>query len=427
MVHSLCNLADTAAPEDAWRGRLAGRDATDRYKPERVPVGTGEVWGPEKAPIVKVPFNVPTLAGDEFRYVKEALEQRHLSGNGQFTGLCQKFLEQNLGVGRALLTHSCTAALEMAAILADIGAGDEVIMPSWTFSSTANAFLLRGAVPVFVDIRPDTLNIDENLIEAAVTSRSKAICVVHYAGVGAAMDVIMTVADRHGLKMIEDAAQGHFAKWQGRPLGTFGQFSAFSFHETKNIIAGEGGALVVNDPSAFARAEIVWEKGTNRAQFQRGEIARYTWVDVGSSFLPSEIMAAFLLAQLEHGESITARRLALWHRYYEGFSDLEAKGLIRRPLVPGECGHNGHIFYLLVADAARRDPLLRRLSQRGINAIIHYVPLHSAPAGRRFGRTVGSMTHTDSVAASLIRLPLHLQLTEAQQDLVVAEVGRALG
>lgn len=383
--------------------------------------------GPDEAPVMKVHFNAPTLTGGEFRYVKETLDRSHLSGNGRFTGLCQKFLEQNLGAGRALLTHSCTAGLEMAAILADIGAGDEVIMPSWTFSSTANAFVLRGAVPVFVDIRPDTLNIDENLVEAAVTPRSRAICVVHYAGVGAAMDAIMTIADRHGLKVIEDAAQGHFAKWKGRPLGTFGQFSAFSFHETKNIIAGEGGALVVNDPSAFARAEIIWEKGTNRAQFQRGEIARYTWVDVGSSFLPSDMVAAFLLAQLERGESITARRLALWRRYYEGFADLEGKGLIRRPLVPGECEHNGHIFHLLVADAARRDRLLRRLADRGIYAIIHYVPLHSSPAGIRFGRTASAMTHTDSIAARLIRLPLHLQLTDAQQDYVVTEIGRALG
>jgi dTDP-4-amino-4,6-dideoxygalactose transaminase len=377
--------------------------------------------------MTKVLFNVPTLTGGEFRYVKETLEQPHLSGNGRFTDLCQRYLEQNLGSGRALLTHSCTAALEMAAILADIRPGDEVIMPSWTFSSTANAFVLRGAVPVFVDIRPDTLNIDETLIEDAITPRTRAICVVHYAGVGAAMDTIMTLADRRGLIVIEDAAQGHFAKWQGRPLGTFGQFSTFSFHETKNIIAGEGGALVVRDPSVFVRAEIIWEKGTNRAQFYRGEIAKYTWVDVGSSFLPSEMTAAFLLAQLEQGESITARRLAMWRRYYEGFADLDARGLIRRPAVPTNCTHNGHIFHLQVADGARRDPLLRRLIAGGVNAVIHYIPLHSSPAGKRFGRIGSTMTHTDDVAARLFRLPLHLQITDAQQDFVVAEIGRALG
>jgi dTDP-4-amino-4,6-dideoxygalactose transaminase len=376
--------------------------------------------------MIKVPFNIPTMAGNEIRYIRETLEQSHLSGNGPFTALCQQFLERELGGGRALLTHSCTAALEMAAILAEVRPGDEVIMPSWTFSSTANAFVLRGAVPVFVDIRADTLNVDETLIEAAITPRSKAICVVHYAGVGAAMDRIMDIANQHGLTVIEDAAQAHFAKLGGRPLGTFGQFSAFSFHETKNIIAGEGGALVVNYPSSVARAEIVWEKGTNRAQFQRGEVARYTWVDVGSSFLPAEILAAFLLAQLEQGESITTRRLALWQRYFEGFADLEAKGLIRRPRIPAECRHNGHIFHLLVAAPSSRDPLLRHLNSKGINGIIHYVPLHSAPAGKRFGRTAGPMTHTDDVAARLIRLPLHPGLTPEQQDDAVAEIGRAL-
>jgi dTDP-4-amino-4,6-dideoxygalactose transaminase len=376
--------------------------------------------------MIKVPFNIPALAGSELLYIRETLEGSHLSGNGRFTDLCQRFLEQDLGGGRALLTHSCTAALEMAAILADIRPGDEVIMPSWTFSSTANAFVLRGAVPVFVDIRPDTLNIDETVIEAAITSRSKAICVVHYAGVGTAMDPIIEIANRHRLTVIEDAAQAHFAKWGGRPLGTFGQFAAFSFHETKNIIAGEGGALIVNDPSAVARAEIVWEKGTNRAQFQRGEIARYTWVDVGSSFLPSEMLAAFLLAQLEKGEAITTQRLALWQRYFDGFTDLEAKELIRRPLIPAECQHNGHIFHLLVTAAASRDPLLRHLNSKGILAIIHYVPLHSSPAGKRFGRTAGPMTHTDDIAARLIRLPLHARLTHEQQDDVVAEIERAL-
>ena len=258
----------------------------------------------------KIRFNVPTFAGKELEYVNEALSRSHLSGNGHFTAKCQRFLETNLQQGRALLTHSCTAALEMAAILAEVGPGDEVIMPSWTFSSTANAFALRGAIPVFVDIRPDTLNIDADLIEGAITPKTKAICVVHYAGVGAEMDTIMEIAGRHGLKVIEDAAQGLFAKYKGKPLGTFGHFSAFSFHETKNIISGEGGALVVNDPAAFERSEIIWEKGTNRAQFSRAEVARYTWIDIGSSYLPSDILAAVLYAQLERGEDITSSVLS---------------------------------------------------------------------------------------------------------------------
>jgi dTDP-4-amino-4,6-dideoxygalactose transaminase len=314
----------------------------------------------------------------------------------------------------------------MAALLVDLAPGDEVIMPSWTFSSTANAFVLRGAVPVFVDIRPDTLNIDEKLIERAITRRTKAICVVHYAGVGAEMETIGRIAAAHGLAVIEDAAQGLHAKWAGRPLGTFGQFAAFSFHETKNIIAGEGGALLVHDPADFMRAEIIWEKGTNRAQFKRQEVAKYNWVDLGSSYLPSDIIAAFLLAQLEQGEAITAHRLGLWQRYFDGLADLEAKGLLTRPTIPAGCSHNGHIFYVLVRDATQRDAVLTELTGAGVNAVTHYVPLHSAPAGTRFGRTAGPMTHTDDVAARLIRLPLHPQLTLGQQEFVAAELGRVL-
>jgi dTDP-4-amino-4,6-dideoxygalactose transaminase len=371
---------------------------------------------------MKVPFNVPTLSGNEFDYMRRVVETSHLSGNGEFTNLCHRFLENQLG-GRVLLTHSCTAALEMAALLADIAPGDEVIMPSWTFSSTANAFVLRGAVPVFVDIRPDTLNIDENLIAMAITARTKAICVVHYAGVGADMDAIGRIADARGLIVIEDAAQCLYAARDGRPLGSFGHFAAFSFHETKNIIAGEGGALVVRDPDAFKRAEIIWEKGTNRAEFKRGEVAKYTWVDLGSSYLPSEILAAFLYAQFEHGKDITAQRLVQWHRYFDGLVSLEAKGLLTRPTIPAGCDHNGHIFHVRVRDAGGRDVILRE----GVAAIIHYIPLHSAPAGIRFGRTAGPMTHTDDVAARLIRLPLHPQLTREQQDFVIAELGRLLG
>lgn len=375
---------------------------------------------------MKVPFNVPTLSGKEFDYMRRVVETSHLSGNGEFTKLCHRFLENQLG-GRALLTHSCTAALEMAALLADIAPGDEVIMPSWTFSSTANAFVLRGAIPVFVDIRPDTLNIDEKLIAPAITARTKAICVVHYAGVGAEMDAISRIADAHSLKVIEDAAQCLYAARDGRPLGSFGHFAAFSFHETKNIIAGEGGALMVHDPAAFKRAEIIWEKGTNRAEFKRGDVTKYTWVDLGSSYLPSEIVAAFLYAQFEHGKAITAHRLAQWHRYFDGLADLEAKNVLTRPAIPHGCHHNGHIFHVLVRDAARRDAVLSELTRAGTAAIIHYIPLHSAPAGIRFGRTAGPMTHTDDIAARLIRLPLHPQLTHEQQDFVIAELGRVLG
>jgi dTDP-4-amino-4,6-dideoxygalactose transaminase len=375
--------------------------------------------------MIKIPFNYPTLAGSEFDYMRQALAAAHLSGNGQFTSRCHQFLETRLG-GRALLTHSCTAALEMAALLVDIAPGDEIIMPSWTFSSTANAFVLRGAVPVFVDIRSDTLNIDEKLIERAITPRTKAICVVHYAGVGAEMETIGRIAAAHGLAVIEDAAQGLHAKWAGRPLGTFGHFAAFSFHETKNIIAGEGGALMIHDPAAFRRAEIIWEKGTNRAQFKRQEVAKYNWVDLGSSYLPSDIIAAFLLAQLEQGEAITAHRLGLWQRYFDGLADLEATGLLTRPTIPADCSHNGHIFYVLVRDATRRDAILTELTGAGVNAVIHYVPLHSAPAGVRFGRTAGAMAHTDDVAARLIRLPLHPQLRHEQQDIVIGELRRVL-
>jgi dTDP-4-amino-4,6-dideoxygalactose transaminase len=374
----------------------------------------------------KIPFNSPSLAGNEFAYMKQALEVAHLSGNGRFTALCQELLREQIGCRRVLLTHSCTAGLEMAAILSDIHHGDEVIMPSWTFASTANAFVLRGAVPVFVDVRRDTLNIDEKSIEAAITPRTKAICVVHYAGVGASMEAISRTAGAANLRVIEDAAQGLHAKWRGKPLGSFGHFSSFSFHETKNIISGEGGALIINDPSAMARAEIIWEKGTNRAQFKRKEVARYTWVDVGSSFLPSDILAAFLYAQLERGEHITRRRLELWHRYFDLFADLEARNILSRPIVPEECEHNGHIFYVLLGDQDRRDKALAELEQAGINAVTHYVPLHSSPAGQRFGRVAGPMSNTDEVAARLLRLPLHPQLSFEQQDAVVRHVERAL-
>lgn len=374
----------------------------------------------------KIPFNLPTMVGTEFGYIAEALERGHLSGNGSFTKRCQQLLAERLGAPKALLTHSATAALEMSAILAGLVPGDEVIMPSFTFCSTANAFVLRGAVPVFVEIRADTLNIDERAIEAAITPRTRAICVVHYAGVAAQMDAIMEIADRHGLMVIEDAAQALHADFRGKPLGSFGALSALSFHETKNLISGEGGALIINDPALAERAEIIWEKGTNRAQFQRGEVARYTWIDIGSSFLPSELTAAFLWAQLEAGIAVTAQRQAAWNRYHAWLAPLEAAGLLRRPQVPQECGHNAHIYFVLTTDAARRDPTLAKLSAAGVNAVMYYVPLHSAPAGLRYGRADVPLPLTDDLSARLIRLPLHPQITPEAQQRVVATLENVL-
>lgn len=375
---------------------------------------------------IKIPFNWPTLVGAEFDYLREALDRGRLSGNGDFSRRCHSLLQTRTGVHKALLTHSATAALEMAAILAEIGPGDEVIMPSFTFCSTANAVVLRGGVPVFVEIRPDTLNIDEAAIEAAITPRTRAICVVHYAGVAAQMDAIMEIAARHGLHVIEDAAQALHANFRGQPLGSFGMASAISFHETKNLISGEGGALLVTDPDIAERAEIIWEKGTNRAQFQRGEVARYTWVDIGSSFLPSELTAAFLLAQLEAGEDVTSRRLAAWDHYHAALQPMEARGILRRPRIPQECGHNGHIYFVLAAHAQQRDAALARLTAVGVNAVMHYVPLHSSPAGLRYGRANGPLPLTDDLSARLIRLPLHPRITPEEQAVVVHALGDVL-
>ena len=296
---------------------------------------------------MKIPFNKPFVTGTELRSIEEALSSLHLSGDGTFTKKCHQWLEKTTGTKKALLTHSCTAALEMAAILADIQPGDEVIMPSYTFVSTANAFVLRGGIPVFVDIRPDTLNIDENLIEAAITNKTKAIVPVHYAGVACEMDTIMRIAEKHNLLVIEDAAQGVMGFYKGKALGTIGHLGAYSFHETKNIISGEGGALLINDPRFIERAEIIREKGTNRSQFFRGEIDKYTWVDIGSSFLPSEIIAAFLWSQLESSQNITNQRLETWEQYHKGFKELEVSKKIRRPIIPGDCSHNAHMYYIL--------------------------------------------------------------------------------
>jgi len=372
-----------------------------------------------------IPFNKPYMTGRELSYIAQAHANGHLAGNGQFSKDCCVWLEDRIGSQKALLTHSCTAALEMAAILSDVGVGDEVIMPSFTFVSTANAFVLRGATPVFVDIRPDTLNIDETRIEAAITPRTKAIVPVHYAGVGCDMDAIMEIAARHDLLVIEDAAQGLLSTYRDRPLGGIGHMAALSFHETKNIISGEGGALLINDPRFVERSEIIWEKGTNRGQFFRGQVDKYTWVDLGSSYLPGEIVAAFLWAQMEEADAITKRRLDIWARYHEAFAGLEAAGTVRRPIVPGDCRHNAHLYYLIAESLASRTELIDRLKVKGIQSVFHYVPLHLSPFGRSVGRVSGDMEQTVAVSERLVRLPLWLGL-EDQLDEVIREVLAAL-
>ncbi len=372
--------------------------------------------------MIRIPFNRPALTGRELAYIKEAVDNGHLAGNGPFTRRCQGWLERQMGAPRVLLTHSCTGALEMCALLAGIGPGDEVVMPSFTFVSTANAFVLRGATPVFVDIRSDTLNIDERLLEAAITPNTKAIVAVHYAGVSCDMDAILAVAGRHDLLVIEDAAQGLLATFDGRQLGSFGHLAALSFHETKNVIAGEGGALVVNDSRFAERAEIIWEKGTNRSQFFRGQVDKYTWVDVGSSYLPSEITAAFLWAQLAHARELTDARLRIWSRYHAAFDPLEAAGLVRRPIVPARCGQNGHLYYLLLEGLEERTRMIEALDGAGVNAVFHYVPLHDSPAGRRYGRSSGDMTETVRASDTLVRLPLWPSMTDDDIEIVVRSV-----
>ena len=374
-----------------------------------------------------IPFNRPYMTGRELWHIAQAHTNGHLSGDGDFTKKCHAWLEQQTGTHRALLTHSCTAALEMAAILADIGPGDEVIMPSFTFVSTANAFVLRGGIPVFVDIRSDTLNIDESLIEAAITPRTKAIAVVHYAGVACEMDTIMDIAKRHGLLVIEDAAQGVMARYKGRPLGAIGHLGAFSFHETKNVIAGEGGALLINDKRFVQRAEIIREKGTNRSQFFRGQVDKYTWVDLGSSYLPGEVIAAFLWAQLAEAQQITDKRLALWDNYHRMLAPLEQSGLLRRPVVPANCQQNAHMYYVVLSPGIDRQLVLEALRRREIYAVFHYVPLHSSPAGMRYGHSHGTLERTEQESEQLIRLPLWIGLTEIEQRHVVDALAGAMG
>src|SRR5258707_2930276 len=363
-----------------------------------------------------IPFNRPYATSKELVYAAEAQRNHHLSGDGSFTKRCHQWIEKQTGCAKALLTHSCTSALDLAALLLDIESGDEVIMPSYTSVSTASAFVLRGAVPVFVDIREDTLNLDERLIEVAITPRTRALAPVHYAGVSCEMDAVMAIARRHHLAVIEDAAQGIMASYKGRALGAIGDLGSFSFHETKNIISGEGGALLVNAPAMVSRAEVIREKGTDRERFFRGEVDKYTWQDVGSSFLPAEIIAAFLWAQLEQAERITRERMTIWQRYHEMLAPLEQHGLLRRPIVPADCQHNGHLYYVLLSPEIDRQIVLDELKKNGIHAVFHYVPLHSSPAGMRFGRAHGDLALTTSLSQRLIRLPIWIGLNEAQQQ-----------
>lgn len=368
-----------------------------------------------------IPFNKPYLTGNELQHIQQAHARGQLAGDGHFTRLCSTWLEKQTNCPRVLLTHSCTAALEMAAIIAGIEPGDEVIMPSYTFVSTANAFVLRGAIPVFVDIRPDTLNLDEQLIENAITSRTKAIVVVHYAGVACEMDSIIQIASRYGLLVIEDAAQGVMSTYRGKLLGTIGDLGCYSFHETKNIISGEGGALLINNPELVERAEIIREKGTNRSNFFRGQVDKYTWVDIGSSYLPGEVIAAFLWAQLEEAQNITDKRLEIWDRYQEGFATLEATSVVRCPVIPDSCGHNGHIYYLLLSNLAARTEFIEKMRNYGINTVFHYVPLHSSPYGEKVGLRIGDLSLTTDLADRLVRLPMWVGLSE-YQDRVIEQV-----
>ena len=370
-----------------------------------------------------IQFNVPPFTGKEMDYIKEAIEKRKICGDGEFTKRCNHWIEEQTGTSKALLTTSCTHATEMAAILCDIRPGDEVIMPSYTFVSTADAFVLRGAKAVFIDIRPDTLNMDENLIENAMTEKTKAIVPVHYAGVSCEMDKIMEIAKKYQLKVVEDAAQGIMASYKGQALGTIGDYGCFSFHETKNLSMGEGGALLIKDPSMIEMAEIVREKGTNRSKFFRGQIDKYTWVDAGSSYLPSELNAAYLWAQMEVAEKIYEDRMNTWNRYYEMLLPLQEKGCIELPIIPDTCVHNAHMFYIKTKDLDERMKLIAFLRENDINAVFHYIPLHTAPAGRKFGEFRGEDVYTTRESERLIRLPLYYGLGENAEK--VAEVIQA--
>lgn len=371
----------------------------------------------------EITFNKPCYTGNEDKYVVDAMRSLHISGNGPYTKKCEEWFENRLKCKRALLTPSCTHALEMAAMLIGIKPGDEVIVPSYTFVSTANAFVLRGAKAVFVDIRPDTMNIDENIIEDAITEKTKAICVVHYAGVGCEMDKIMKIANKYNLYVIEDAAQGMMATYKGKPLGTIGHLGAYSFHETKNYTsAGEGGLLIINDESFVERAEIIREKGTNRSQFFRGIVDKYTWVDIGSSYLMNDVSAAYLWGQLEIAEEINEFRLRMWNRYYNGLLALQENGTIDLPNIPEHCDHNAHMFYIKAKNLEERTKLLAFLKENGIFAVFHYVPLHSSPAGQKYGRFHGTDKFTTKESERLIRLPLFYGIKDEEIDYTTSKI-----
>lgn len=365
-----------------------------------------------------IPFNIPPYIGDEEKYIIDAIRSRKICGDGQFTKNCSKWLENQLSTEKALLTTSCTDALEMAAVLSEVGPGDEVIMPSYTFVSTADAFVLRGATVVFVDIRPDTMNIDETKIEAAITDKTKVIVPVHYAGVGCEMDEIMKISNEHGLMVVEDDAQGIMSTYKGKALGTFGNYGCLSFHETKNYSMGEGGAILIRDAAAVERAEIIREKGTDRSKFLRGQVDKYTWVDCGSSYLPSELNAAYLYAQLEKADMINNDRLSSWNRYYSNLSPLAQKGRISIPFIPEHCTHNAHMFYIKAANIEERTRLTAFLKENGVIASFHYIPLHSSPAGLKFGRFNGEDVYTTRESERLLRLPMYYGLSEQDVDKV---------
>lgn len=370
----------------------------------------------------RIPFNKPHLTHKEMGYISHANKLGQLSGDGFYTQRCHDWLKKNLGTKKALLTHSGTGALEMMAILANIGVGDEVIMPSFTFPSTANAVILRRGVPVFIDVRKDTLNMDEKLVEQAITSKTKALFTVHYAGVACEMDKLKEISRKHKLVILEDAAQGFMAKYRGKYLGTIGDMGAYSFHETKNIISGEGGAILLNKSNYIKRAEIIREKGTNRSQFFRGQVDKYTWMDIGSSYLPGEIIAAFLMAQLEHAKDITNKRVKIWNSYHKQLKDLEDKGYLRRPIVPKTCEHSGHLYYILVDNLKVRNRLITFLKKKNILAIFHYIPLHNSPAGKKYARSTGKMTITNQTSNTLLRLPLFYDVANEEIEYVIKSV-----
>lgn len=372
---------------------------------------------------IRIPFNIPPYVGHEMEYLQKACEVNHkICGDGPFTKQCKAWVEEKTGTAECLMTTSGTSALEMAAHLSHIQPGEEVIMPSYTFCSTADAFVLKGAVPVFVDIRPDTMNLDETLLEDAITDKTRAIAAVHYAGVSCEMDTILEIAGRHHLTVVEDAAQGVMSSYKGRALGTLGDFGCYSFHETKNYSMGEGGAILIRDPEKISEAEILREKGTNRSQFFRGQIDKYTWVDYGSSFLPSELNAAYLMAQLDRADEINHARLARWEQYYRLLSPLAAEGRIELPVIPKDCVHNAHMFYIKTGDLEERQALIQALREQGILAVFHYIPLHSSPAGRKFGRFHGEDRYTTRESERLLRLPMYYSLTEENVNDVVSVI-----